>query len=88
MQPFEYLVPKDFAEASAWLADGAARPLLGGTDLIVRARAGSVRPSCVVDLKRLPGMREISAGPGGDLIIGAGCTMNQVARHRQVLERF
>jgi carbon-monoxide dehydrogenase medium subunit len=34
-----------------------------------------------VDLKGLPGMREIRPGADGWLIIGAACTMNQVAAH-------
>lgn len=88
MQPFDYVVPDGYAQASALLADGAARPLLGGTDLIIRARSGAIRPTCVVDLKRLPGMHEIAAGADGSLTIGAGCTMNAVARHPDVVARY
>jgi carbon-monoxide dehydrogenase medium subunit len=85
LQPFDYLVPKDHAEASALLAaDRAVRPFMGGTDFLIRARGGFIRPERVVDLKGLPGMREIRAGAGGWLIIGAACTMNQVAAHAQV----
>jgi CO/xanthine dehydrogenase FAD-binding subunit len=83
LQPFDYIVPKDFADASALLADGerTARALQGGTDLIIRARGGFVRPQCVVDLKPLPGMRELRPTLDGGLVIGAACTMNQVACH-------
>ena len=82
MQPFDYVVPRDFAEASALLAggNGTVRALQGGTDLIVRARAGAVHLERIVDLKHLPGMRSIQSTPGG-LRIGAACTMNQVAGH-------
>ena len=64
MQPFDYIIPRDHAEACALLAqgNGVTRAFMGGTDLLIRLRGGLVRPERVVDLKRLPGMREI--GPG------------------------
>ncbi len=47
MQPFDYVVPKDFAEASALLAggSGAVRAFQGGTDLLIRARGGFIKPN-------------------------------------------
>ena len=65
MQPFDYLIPKDHAEASALLAQGSgvARAFMGGTDLLIRIHGGFVRPERVVDLKSLPGMREIRQSP-------------------------
>jgi CO/xanthine dehydrogenase FAD-binding subunit len=86
LQPFDYIVPRDHAEASALLAAGnwAVRPLQGGTDLLIRMRGGFVRAQRVVDLKALPGMCDIRAGEDGGSVIGAACTMNQVARHPQV----
>lgn len=84
MQPFDYIIPKDHAEASALLAGGAVRPFMGGTDFLIRARGGFIKPGRVVDLKALPGMREIRPGNDGWLVIGAACTMNQVAAHPQV----
>jgi aerobic carbon-monoxide dehydrogenase medium subunit len=90
MQPFDYVVPRDCHEASAMLAsaDGRARALQGGTDLLIRIRAGLVRPEVVVDLKGLPGMREIREGPDGWVTLGAACTMNQVAQHPLVRQRY
>jgi carbon-monoxide dehydrogenase medium subunit len=90
LQPFDYIVPHDHAEASALLAagNGTVRPLQGGTDLIIRMRGGFVRPQKVVDLKALPGMRDIRAGENGWWVIGAACTMNEVARHPQVRQCY
>lgn len=95
MQPFDYIIPKDHAEASALLAtgNGVTRPLLGGTDLLIRlsadsSRGGFVKPRRVIDLKSLPGMREISQSADGWLIIGAACTMNQVAAHPLVAQHY
>lgn len=83
MQPFDYILPRDHAEASALLlaSNGATRPLQGGTDFLIRARGGFIKPARVVDLKRLPGMQEIGLSAEGWLMIGAACTMNQVATH-------
>jgi carbon-monoxide dehydrogenase medium subunit len=77
-------------EASALLAagNGSVRALQGGTDLIIRIRGGFVRPERVIDLKALPGMRDITLTPDGWLMIGAACTMNQVGLHPLVCERY
>ena len=95
MQPFDYVTAHSHAEASTLLANGrwhgAAGPalaFLGGTDLLVQARAGRILPACVVDLKSLPGMREIGATGDGGLAIGAGCTMNQVAENPEIRARY
>src|ERR1700746_2929763 len=42
-------------------ASGLAKPLAGGTDLLVQMRSGRMRPEVIVDLKRIPemiGLRE------------------------------
>jgi carbon-monoxide dehydrogenase medium subunit len=63
----------------------AAQLLMGGTDLFVRMRDGPVRPEMVVDVKHLPGMRDILYDEEAGLTVGAAATMNQVARHPDVL---
>ena len=90
MQPFDYVVPRSHIEASALLIDdnGSVRPFMGGTDLLIRMRGGFVRPERVIDLKGLPGMRDIRPGEQGWLIIGAACTMNQVALHAHVQQSY
>jgi CO/xanthine dehydrogenase FAD-binding subunit len=90
LQPFDYIIPKDYQEASALLAagNGSVRALQGGTDLLIRIRGGFVQPERVIDLKNLPGMREIRLSDDGWLVIGAACTMNQVGLHPQVRERY
>jgi len=66
----------------------AARLLMGGTDLFVRMRDGFVRPRIVVDVKHLPGMRDIIHDEQTGLTIGAAVTMNEVARHPDVQAHY
>ena len=66
----------------------AARLLMGGTDLLVRMRDGFIRPQIVVDVKHLPGMRDISYDEQTGLTIGAAATMNEVARHPDVQTHY
>ena len=62
----------------------AARLLMGGTDLLVRMRDGFLHPQIVVDVKHLPGMRDILYDEQAGLTIGAAATMNEVASHPDV----
>lgn len=56
-------------------ADPSARPLGGGTDLIVQMRSGRLAPAAVVDLKRIRGLSGIRRD-GEQFVIGAAtsCT--------------
>ncbi|MEZ5687259.1 MAG: xanthine dehydrogenase family protein subunit M [Caenibius sp.] len=68
--------PQTLEDASALLAaEPSARPLSGGTDLLVQMRSGRVEPAAIVDLKQIPSMRGIRAHDGG-FAIGAAtpCT--------------
>ncbi len=66
----------------------AARLMMGGTDLLVRMRDGLVRPQVVVDVKHLPGMRDILYDEQAGLTVGAAVTMNELARHPDVLAHY
>ncbi|HET9084077.1 MAG TPA: xanthine dehydrogenase family protein subunit M, partial [Candidatus Limnocylindrales bacterium] len=87
MRAFTYERPDRLADALALLADGGdggARPLAGGTDLIIRLRDGTMRPSTVVDLK---GIGELSRGirvEDGRLRIGARTTMTDLLRDERI----
>jgi carbon-monoxide dehydrogenase medium subunit len=68
----EFIAPTSAEQASAALLAGGAhaRPLSGGTDLLVQLRSGRLAPGLIVDLKRIPeaiGIRQ----EGGGFIIGA-----------------
>jgi CO/xanthine dehydrogenase FAD-binding subunit len=66
----------------------AAELLMGGTDLFVRMRDGFIRPQIVVDVKHLPGMRDILYDEGAGLTVGAAATMNEIVRHPDVQAHY
>jgi CO/xanthine dehydrogenase FAD-binding subunit len=90
MRPFEYARPATLAEAVALLeAHGPeARLLAGGTDLVVRLRDGTARPSVVIDVKRIAELRPAIRQVGGRLVISAGTVMTDVAEDEQVRRHF
>jgi carbon-monoxide dehydrogenase medium subunit len=59
---------------------GQARPLAGGTDLLVQLRSGMVEPDLVVDLKRIPALRQIAAVDGG-FRVGAAVSGAELGEH-------
>jgi CO/xanthine dehydrogenase FAD-binding subunit len=66
-----------------------ARILSGGTDLFARMRNGDIRPRILVDVKHLPGARDVAFyAEGAGLTIGAAVTMNQVARHPDIQAHY
>ncbi|MDR2856345.1 MAG: xanthine dehydrogenase family protein subunit M [Novosphingobium sp.] len=67
-----YHAPETIEQAVALLAgDTGARPLAGGTDIIVQMRSGRSAPSAIVDLKRIAGIGGVRPLPGGGFAIGA-----------------
>jgi carbon-monoxide dehydrogenase medium subunit len=80
MRAFAYERPERLADALALLAEPGvdARPLAGGTDLIIRIRDGTIRPSTVVDVKRVAELARGISVEGGWLRIGARTTMTDL----------
>ncbi len=87
---FEYIKPGTLREASFFLAShiDQARPLLGGTDILVRLRDGVWQDKFLVDIKILDGMNELSYDPSSGLTIGAAVNMNQVIAYQAVKESY
>jgi xanthine dehydrogenase YagS FAD-binding subunit len=86
VRTFAYARPASLDEALELLADGAARPLAGGTDLLPQQDRGIEPASTLVDLGGvgLDGVEE----SGGGLRIGATVTLAQVARDERIGGRF
>ncbi len=77
-----YLAAQSVAEAASALAaeTGPTRILSGGTDVLVQLKAGMVEPDLIVDVKKLPGMREIRAEAGG-FRVGAAVSGAELGEH-------
>ncbi|SPH24883.1 Carbon monoxide dehydrogenase medium chain [Defluviimonas aquaemixtae] len=77
---------KEAAEALAAEA-GTARVLAGGTDVLVQLKSGMVEPDLIVDIKRIPGMRDITTEDGG-YRIGAAVSGAELGEHEGVCEMW
>jgi CO/xanthine dehydrogenase FAD-binding subunit len=82
MASLSYAAPTTVSEAISILsgATGLAKVMSGGTDLLVQLRAGRVKPSVIVDTKKIPGMigiREV----GGGFVIGAATSGALIGEH-------
>jgi carbon-monoxide dehydrogenase medium subunit len=77
---FDYVRPETLAEASEFLAlhPNVACPFLGGTDIFVRMRNGSLTPKFLVDVKKLDGTNDLRIDPQVGLTLGAAVNMNRV----------
>ena len=80
-----YRAPQTLEAAVALLqeAGAGAKVLAGGTDLLVQLRAGAIAPELAVDIKRIPGMDDIDAGPDG-FRIGAAVPAARIGAHAEL----
>lgn len=82
-----YVAAETVEDALAAMANGA-RPVAGGTDLVVGARQGKAPlPDSIVAIHRLAELRGIEAD-GEALRLGALATHEEIAEHMLVLERL
>jgi len=90
MQPFTYERPATLEAAIGLLADygPTARPLAGGTDLIIQLRDGSRRLAAVVDLKHVPELEPGIRVVGDRLLIGARAVMTDIAADERIRRDF
>jgi len=82
MATLVYAAPRTVDEAVQQLsrANGGARVLSGGTDLLVQLQSGRVKPGVIVDVKRIPGLIGIRA-EGGGFVIGAATPCALIGEH-------
>ncbi len=90
MHAINYEAPNTLKDAIALLAQHGekARPLCGGTDLIIQLRAGVRRPDHVVDVKKIPELREISFDLQKGLRLGAAVPAIQVYESADIRRYF
>src|SRR4051812_8412541 len=87
LSPFELAEPRTPAEAFAALqsSDGSVRAMSGGTALMLMMKAGVLRPTRLVSLRRL-GLDRIESGPAGELRVGAMVTLRALERSPHLKE--
>jgi carbon-monoxide dehydrogenase medium subunit len=83
MTPFELLEPRSLREAADLLGDGdtSARPVAGGTAVMLMMKMGVLRPQRLVSLRSVEKRySEIGTAPDGGLRIGAMATLSALER--------
>ena len=82
MPQLTYTAPATVEDAVRALAaaTGVAKPLSGGTDLLVQLRTGRAKPDLIVDTKRIPGMMGVREESGG-FVIGAATPSAELGEH-------
>jgi CO/xanthine dehydrogenase FAD-binding subunit len=86
----KYYRPTTRADALAALAEGGerARPLVGGTDLLVGLRHHTLEPDLLVDLKAVTDLPEPIVVTDDGVQIGATYTLGELVTHPVVLEWY
>ena len=82
-------VPEGFVKILAD-SNGNARPLAGGTDLIVQLRVKDPRVNAetVVDIKKIPELNQMDYDKSGGLTIGAAVPLHLIYNNPDVIKHF
>ncbi|MEK9164364.1 MAG: FAD binding domain-containing protein, partial [Chloroflexota bacterium] len=88
MKPFDYFAPRTLAEACGILDshNGDARVVAGGTDLLLKMKAGRAAPKVVVNIKRIPELRGLTFE--AQLNLGALTTLEELKRSPIIREHY
>jgi len=84
----DYLFPETSEQALSYLQanKGQARIIAGGTDLLLDLKEGKKEARVLVDITRIPGLKEITV-ENGMVRVGAAVTHNQVAKSEVIREK-
>ena len=89
MRAIDYVAPTSLSEAVSVLAANGdrARPLAGGTDIIVQLRGGRRELDVLVDAKSIPELNQIEMNDSG-LRLGAAVPCYQIYQNQQVAAAY
>jgi len=81
-----YHTPTSFEDATAIAAraTGITRYLAGGTDVLVQLRSDAVTPDDLIDIKHIPGVRDIARTEGGGWRIGVAVAGAEMSEHGEL----
>jgi CO/xanthine dehydrogenase FAD-binding subunit len=83
-----YHAPDTLDQASSLLAaNKGAKPLAGGTDLIVQMQSGRATPAAIIDLKRIASLREIRE-EAGYFAIGAAVPCTSLKNNKALVAEW
>jgi len=90
MKEFAFHSPNSLTEALELLGElgEQARPLAGGTDLLLQMRQGERLPGALVSLRRLTELKGIHDDADGGLRLGAGTTLRELTRDATIRARY
>lgn len=88
MTRFTYHRPTTLPEAIAAIAEPGSRAIGGGTDLLPCLEDGVVQLTRVVDVRDLPGARDITLHADGAARLGAGVRLAELAEHAELRARY
>ena len=90
MEWFDYTRPKTLQEAVGLMAEHGerARPLAGGTDLLVQMRVGRKQPDWVIDIKDVPELNELRLDAHSGLTLGAGVPCYAIYENTEVIRVY
>lgn len=88
IKPVAYFKPGSLSEAVEALQSGRAKPLAGGTDLLINMRNGVEKPELLVDIKGLEELNEFSADEKKGITIGALVDLNFLIDSADVRKRY
>ena len=82
----QYHTPSSFSEAVTISnsADGLVKYLAGGTDVLVQLKTGTKSPDHLIDIKKIPGVKEIALREDGGWTIGAAVSGAQLTDHKNL----
>jgi carbon-monoxide dehydrogenase medium subunit len=83
--PFNYQAPATIEEAVKQLGQsGDAKVIAGGHSLLPLMKLGLAQPDTLVDLRRIPSLREIKTEGDGTIVIGALATHREITHNETV----
>ncbi len=88
MSSMNYYAPSSLAEVCALLAANEdCHVLAGGTDLLVQMSSGLVQPGTIVDIKAIPGIKDVLLAEDG-LTIGAAAPAQSITERNDIKAVF
>lgn len=81
-----YHTPASFDDAIAIAAqaEGTTRFLAGGTDVLVQLRSDFVTPDDLIDIKNIPGTRDITRNEDGSWTLGVAVSGAEMSEHMEL----